>query len=118
MARPTSEFRNDSDHVVIVGAQATDHSVRISLATSTWDRAVTFETSPFRDLSAPQSTVKAPRRLRDPSLPAGSAPVAEPGIDGRTVTVQRTVKRAGGAVLFSDSFVSVYSPKDYILRVP
>ena len=112
------KFRNDTSHVVIIGAQATDHSVRISLASSAWDRTVKFDTSPFRDLRAPQSSAEHPRRLRDPSLAPGSPPVLEAGIDGRTVTVQRTVRGAGGKVQFSDSFVSVYAPKDYILRVP
>ena len=112
------KFRNDTDRVLLIGAQATDHSVRISLAASTWDRTVTFETSPFRELRAPQSTAQQPRRLRDPSLPPGSRAVTEAGFDGRTVTVQRTVRGEGKAVLFTDSFVSVYSPKDYILRVP
>ena len=112
------KFRNDTDHVVIIAAQATDHSVRISLASAAWDRTVTFETSPFRDLRAPQSSAGHPRRLRDPSLAPGSPPVLEAGIEGRTVTVRRTVRGAGQKVQFSDSFVSVYAPKDYILRVP
>jgi hypothetical protein len=41
----------------------------------------------------------------------------EQGIDGRTVKVQRTVKDSGGEVLFRDTFVSTYSPLDWVKRV-
>ncbi len=50
-------------------------------------------------------------------MAAGSQAPLEPGVDGRTLTVQRTVRDAKGAVLLQDSFRSVYRPKDYLVRV-
>ena len=41
----------------------------------------------------------------------------EKGIDGRTVRVERTVRRADGGLVFRDSFVSRYAPLDWVKRV-
>ncbi len=53
--------------------------------------------------------------IYDSSLSAGIVKW-EPGWAGRSVKVVRTV-RQNGAVLFTDTFVSVYQPADWIERI-
>ncbi len=111
------KFRNDTDQVLLLTATAGDRSVRVSLAAPQWERTVTYSTSRFTNVVPPSSTEKRPRRLRDPQLEAGQLSPVEKGIDGRSVDVTRTVKGAGGRVLFTDTFTSTYQPKDFVVRV-
>jgi hypothetical protein len=53
--------------------------------------------------------------ITDDTMPKGIVSY-EQGFSGRTVKVVRTVWQ-NGAVLFVDSFVSTYAPKDWIERV-
>ncbi len=110
-------FRNDSSQYILISASATDRSLTVSLAAPTWDRSVSYSTSPFEDIIPPDSSAEYPRYVRDPSLAPGTSLPMEPGIDGLTVQVFRVVKNATGEVLFKDDFTSVYSPKDFIVRV-
>ncbi len=110
-------FRNDSSQYILISAASTDRSLTVSLAAPAWGRSVSYSTSPFRDIVHPTSSAAYPRYLRDPSLAAGTSLPMEPGIDGLTVQVFRVVKNAAGQVLFKDDFTSVYSPKDFIVRV-
>lgn len=114
---PDLKFRNDSDRVILISVSATESSVQVSLASAVWDRTVTYTTTPFRDLRPPASSAQKPRRLRDPDMAAGQTAPVEEGIAGRTVNVARTVTRADGTLLLADDFESVYSPKDYVVRV-
>ncbi|MCJ7796808.1 MAG: VanW family protein [Thermoleophilia bacterium] len=111
------KFRNDSDNVLLVSVTATDRSVRVSLAAPRWDRKVTYSTAPFHDVVPPSSSEQKPRRLRDPALAAGQTSAVEAGVAGRNVEVTRTVTRADGTRLFTDTFQSVYAPTDYVVRV-
>jgi vancomycin resistance protein YoaR len=111
------KFRNDTNQVLLISASATDRSVKVSVAAAVWDRVVAYQLLPPHDFVAPGSTAAKPRRLGDPSLSAGEVSEVEPGIEGRTVRIERTVKRLDGSTLFSDAFDSVYAPKDYIVRV-
>lgn len=111
------KFRNDSDKVILISITATDRSVRASLAAPTWDRVVNYSTTSFRDLVPPSSSAQKPRRLRDPALAVGQTSAVEAGVAGRKVEVVRTVTRADGTRLFTDTFESVYAPKDYVVRV-
>lgn len=111
------KFRNDSDTVILISVTATDRSVRVSLAAPEWDRNVTYTTTPFYDVVPPTSSEQKPRRLRDPALAVGQTSAVETGVAGRKVTVDRTVTRADGSPLFTDTFESVYGAKDYVVRV-
>lgn len=111
------KFRNDSDKVILISVTATDRSVRVSLAAPAWDRKVTYSTAPFHDVVPPSSSEQKPRRLRDPALAAGQTSAVEAGVAGRKVEIIRTVTRADGTPLFTDTFESVYAPKDYVVRV-
>ncbi len=41
----------------------------------------------------------------------------ELGADGKSVKVVRTVKDGAGRVLFRETYVSVYGPRDWIKRI-
>jgi len=110
-------FRNDSSQYILISAAATDRSLTVSLAAPSWDRTVSYTTSPLEDVKKPSSTADYPRYLRDPSLKPGISLPLEPGIDGCTVEVSRVVRNAQGLTLFTDDFTSVYAPKDFIVRV-
>ncbi|GAB4247086.1 MAG: VanW family protein [Thermoleophilia bacterium] len=111
------KFKNDSSVVLLVSARADERSVTVSLAAPSWDRVVTYQTTPFYDIVEPRSSAEKPRRLRDPSLPPGTSSALEAGVSGRSVEVKRTVSAGDGRVLFKDAFFSRYEPKDYIIRV-
>ncbi len=81
----------------------------------TTGRTVTYTTSRFYDVTRRARRARHPRVITDDTWPAASS-LNEQGFDGRTVKVVRTVKQ-GGQVLFSDTFVSTYAPKDWIKRI-
>ena len=76
---------------------------------------MTYTTSPFYDVRPPDTSRKHPRVITDDTLARGIV-VYEQGFSGRTVKVVRTVKQ-GDRVLWRDTFVSTYAPKDWIKRI-
>lgn len=110
-------FRNDTDSVLLINIAATESSVEARLSAPGLDRRVELSTGPIMDIVAPSSSKQYPRVLLDPALPRGRREPPEPGIDGRTVSVKREVYGSDGQLLFSDEFISVYQPKDWIVRV-
>jgi uncharacterized protein YabE (DUF348 family) len=46
----------------------------------------------------------------------GSKIIEDPGVDGKSITVTRTVTK-DGKVVRTDNFVSVYKPKSQTVRV-
>jgi len=110
-------FRNDSEQILLMTAETTEHSVSISLAAPEWHRRVSYETGHFYDLVQPNSTAENPRRLRDPELAPGEVSEMEPGVAGRKMNVRRVVRDERGEVLLEDEFQSNYAPKDYVVRV-
>jgi vancomycin resistance protein YoaR len=107
-------FRNDTSHTLLLRCWAGGGQVTVVLVGST-GRTVTFTTSPFYDWVPTQTSRKHPRVITDDTLPKGIV-TYEQGFAGRTVKVVRTV-RQNGRVLFVDSFVSTYAPKDWIERI-
>ena len=108
------KFRNTSGHPLMIRCWASSGSLTIVIAGST-DRSVTYTTSPFRHVQRPHSSAEHPRVVYDDTL-AGGVISLERGGPGYTVTVVRTV-RENGALVFRDTFVSTYAPKDWIKRV-
>lgn len=110
-------FKNDTSGPLVINCTADDTSVEVAISALDLDRRVQLVTSPIRDIVSPSSSPAYPRVLVDPQLQPGQTSALEPGIEGRTVTVTRTVLDPHGRVLFTDEFTSVYKPKDWIVRV-
>lgn len=110
-------FLNDSDAVLLLNVIAAADSVEVRLSGPDLQRRVELETMPIRDIVPPRSSAAHPRVLVDPTLASGERDSPEPGVDGRTVVVTRSVYTEDGRLLFQDEFVSVYEPKDWIVRV-
>lgn len=110
-------FRNDSDSVLLLNVVAADDFVEVKLSGVAFARRVELSTSPIRDVVPPRSSPTYPRILVDPALAPGQRDDLEPGIEGCSVSVRRSVHGPDGQLLFTDEFESVYQPKDWIVRV-
>ena len=111
---PDFKFKNDTDKPLMIRSWTGNGVLTVVLVGRT-GRSVTYTTSPFYDISAPRTSKDHPRVIYDSSLSAGIVRW-EKGWAGRSVKVVRTV-RQNGAVLFTDTFVSVYQPADWIKRI-
>jgi vancomycin resistance protein YoaR len=108
-------FRNDTGKSIMIRSWIDGGALTVALVGKT-GREVTYTTSGFYAIRKPAHGKSAPRVVYDTDLGPGVIRW-EQGIDGRTVKVQRTVKDGGGEVLFRDTFVSEYSPLDWVKRV-
>ncbi len=108
---PDLRFKNDTPNWILIDTAHTASSVTVNLYGTDPGFDVTSETSPWRD-AKPYPVRETP----DPTLPIGSRRVEQAGAKGGSVVVQRFVKR-GGQVLRTDTFRSVYRPKEEIVRV-
>jgi len=108
------KFRNDTGHALLLRCHAGGGQVTVVLVGTT-GRTVTFTTSGFYDRHPSGTSRSHPRVITDDTLSHGVT-ILENGFDGRTVKVVRTV-RQGGRLLFRDTFVSTYAPKDWIKRI-
>jgi hypothetical protein len=79
-------------------------------------REVTYTTSDYYDIRKPSSSRADPRVVYDADLPDGVVRW-ELGVDGKSVKVVRTVRDAAGKKLFSETYISVYDPRDWIKRI-
>jgi len=108
---PDFKFKNDTDNWVLIATGYSSSSLTISL----------YGTDPGYEVSASVGawTNIKPHPVsetKDPTLALGTRVVEDAGVDGRTIVVTRTVKK-GGTVLRTDSFTSVYKPKEEVARV-
>lgn len=108
---PDLRFKNDTTNWILIDTAYTASSVTVSLYGTDPGIDVTSETSPWRDVK-PYPVRETP----DPTLPLGSRRVEQAGAKGGSVVVQRFVKKDGVTVR-TDSFRSVYRPKEEIVRV-
>lgn len=109
------KFRNDTGRSIMIRSWIDGGALTVAVVGKT-GREVTYTTSDFYDVRKPAHGKSDPRVIHDDDLGPGVIRW-EQGIDGRTVKVQRTVKERGGEVLFRDTFVSTYSPLDWVKRV-
>lgn len=108
---PDFKFRNDTDKWVLIATGYSSSSVTISL----------YGTDPGYDVTADVgswSNMKPHpvKEVKDPTMPEGSRVTEDAGVDGRTITVKRIVKK-DGTVVREDTFRSVYKSKQEIVRV-
>ena len=104
-------FKNDTGNWVLVATSYTNRSVTVSLYGTDPGYTVTSVTGPFTDIR-PYTVLEVP----DPALSVGTRVVEDQGVNGRRVTVTRTVTR-GGEVVREDRFTSTYVPKRQVVRV-
>jgi vancomycin resistance protein YoaR len=109
------KFRNDTGKDIMIRSWIGGGALTVALVGKT-NRTVSYTTSPFYDIRKPAHGKSDPRVIYDSDLGPGVIRW-EQGIDGQSVKVDRTVKDASGKVLFRDTFVSHYSPMDWIKRV-
>jgi vancomycin resistance protein YoaR len=108
---PDLKFRNDTSSWVLIRTSFTDSSLTVSLYGTTPDYRVEYTTSPLTNVVPFPVT-----QVRDPTLPVGAKVVSDPGVNGCTITVVRTVYQ-GGRVVRTDTFVSHYKAKVETVRV-
>ena len=109
------KFRNDTGRSVMIRSWINGGALTVALVGKT-GRKVQYTTGSFYDIRKPAHGKSDPRVVYDSDLGPGVIRW-EKGIDGQSVKVERTVKDAGGKVLFRDTFVSHYAPMDWIKRV-
>jgi vancomycin resistance protein YoaR len=103
-------FRNDSPYGIFITSKWTASSLTFTLYSTSTGLKVSLSTSAARNFRSPST-----KFVDDPTLPAGTEVVEEPGSSGFDVTVFRTVTRSG-KVVRRDQFVSNYSPWTRIVR--
>ena len=109
------KFRNDTGKSIMIRSWIDGGALTVALVGKT-GRTVTYTTGDFYDIRKPAHGKSDPRVIYDDDLGPGVTRW-EQGIDGRSVKVDRTVRDAGGKLLFRDSFVSRYEPLDWVKRV-
>lgn len=104
------KFKNNTSAYILIKTWYTASTLTIALYSTDFDIDVSYKTSEFTNF------VPFPLKyVDDPTLPKGTQVVEEEGIEGRDVTVYRTVKRSGTIVL-EDKFFSRYKPKRALIR--
>jgi vancomycin resistance protein YoaR len=109
------KFRNDTGKALLIRSWVESDALTVAVVGKT-GRTVSYTTSPFYDIRTPAHGKTDPRVIYDSDLSPGVIRW-EPGVDGRSVKVERTVRDKSGAVLFRDTFVSHYDPLDWVKRV-
>jgi vancomycin resistance protein YoaR len=109
-------FRNDTSRALTIRSW-TDGGGALTVAlVGKTGREVTTDTGDFHDVRKPKHQKADPRVIYDADLATGITRW-EKGANGLSVKVTRTVRGAGGEVLFRDSYTSTYAPMDWIKRV-
>jgi vancomycin resistance protein YoaR len=103
-------FKNNTSAYILIKAWYSASTLTISLYSTDFGNNVSYTTSEFSNYVA--FPIKY---IDDPALPKGTQVVEDEGVDGRDVTVFRTVKR-GGVVILQDKFFSRYKPKKATIR--
>lgn len=108
---PDMKFKNDTEGWLLIRTAYTRTSLTISLYGTDPGYKVRYTTSAFSGLS-PHKVIE----VKDPKLAKGVRIIEDGGVDGRRVTVVRTVLK-GTTVVRTDTFVSNYKSKDETVRV-
>jgi vancomycin resistance protein YoaR len=108
-------FRNDTPNKLLIRSWVQGDALKVAIVGKT-GRTVALKTTRFYDMRKPAHGQSNPRVIYDADLGPGVVRW-EKGIDGRTVRVDRTVRRVDGSLVFRDSFVSRYAALDWVKRV-
>lgn len=104
-------FRNDSPYYILIKTDHSDSSVTIAFYSTKMNQEVTFDDTGFTNPVQYGINYKD-----DPTLPTGWEKEGEMGygVEGRDITVHRTVTR-DGKMVHDDRFVSHYEPKNRVM---
>ncbi len=108
---PDFKFKNDTEHWVLISVSYTSSSITIALYGTDPGYEVESETGKWRNIK-PHPV----KEIKDKTMAKGVKVVEDAGVDGKSITVKRTVSK-DGEVIRTDSFVSVYKPKTETVRV-
>ena len=109
------KFRNDTGKTLTIRSWVDGDALTVAVVGKT-GREVSSTTTDFYNIRKPDHQKSDPRLIYDGDLAQGITRW-EKGADGLSVKVTRTVRGAGGDVLFRDTFTSTYAPMDWIKRV-
>lgn len=104
-------WKNETSTWVLIKTAYTNSSVTISLYGTDPGYEVSYTTSDFMNIR-PHKVIEVP----DPTLLIPARVIEDGGVDGSKVIVVRTVSK-GGVVVRTDTFVSLYRPKEETVRV-
>jgi vancomycin resistance protein YoaR len=96
-------FRNDTKHPILIKAYASSGTVRFEIWSVPNDRTVSWSAPSVSNVERGYDTVQDTS-----ALPRGKRERIEWPVDGKNVSVTRTVRNAAGAVLHRDVFISRY----------
>jgi vancomycin resistance protein YoaR len=99
----TMRFRNDTKYPVLIKGIASPGSVTFEIWSVPNGRTVSWSRPSVRNVVRGYDSVK-----ETSSLPRGTRERVEWPVDGKDVSITRTVRSAGGAVIHRDVFVSHY----------
>lgn len=108
---PDFKFKNTTEDWILVSVSYTGSSITISLYGTDPGYDVTAKKGPWRNVKP-----FPVQEIKDPTMALGAKTIEDAGVDGRTITVERIVKK-DGKVIRTDEFVSVYKPKVQVVRV-
>lgn len=104
-------FKNDTPYYILIRTDHSGTSITVSLYSTNMGAEVSYHDTGFQNVVPYQTIYKD-----DPTIPTGYEKDAEFsfGVEGREITVYRTVKRQGKVVI-EDKFFSHYEPKHRLL---
>jgi vancomycin resistance protein YoaR len=108
---PDLKFKNDTEAYLLIKTWPSSSSITVAIYSTDYDTVVSYKATEFSNYKA--FPIK---KVDDPSLPKEQEVIETAGIEGRDITVYRTVKR-GGNVLREDKFFSRYKPKAQVVRI-
>ncbi len=105
------KFKNDTAYYILIKTDHSDSSVTIAFYSTKTDVEVSYTDTGFTNI-VPYGMVYKD----EPTIPTGYEADADMGygVDGRDITVSRTVKK-GGQVTRQDKFASHYEPKQRLI---
>ncbi len=106
------KFKNDTDNYILIDAYASDTAVTIAFYGTDMKRQIEYNTSGFYGFRA-----FGEKTIENATLDEGVRNAQSSGRQGRSVTVNRTVKDEQGALMWEEKFTSVYRPQNAIVEV-
>lgn len=109
---PDLEWLNDTEHYILLTADASGEDVVVSLWGTDDGRKVSCERGEWK-AGAKYKTIKE----NDDTLPYGTTVVEQNGVDGRSIQIRYYVVSKSGEVLHDITFNSYYIAQNKIVRV-